>query len=99
MRTAAQALLGEHDFRHFCKADVLQVRGAHINFFIYLFLFLLLFDIYYLFLLFFYFSSCGRADTWVHSLRVWAADWAAFWVVGLGWMGVGNGVMHVSWAL
>jgi tRNA pseudouridine(38-40) synthase len=25
MRAAAQHLLGEHDFRHFCKADVLQV--------------------------------------------------------------------------
>lgn len=27
MRAAAQHLLGEHDFRNFCKADVLQVRG------------------------------------------------------------------------
>jgi len=28
MRQAAQHLLGEHDFRHFCKADVLQVTGG-----------------------------------------------------------------------
>lgn len=27
MRQAAQHLLGEHDFRHFCKADVLQVQN------------------------------------------------------------------------
>jgi hypothetical protein len=27
MREAAGALVGEHDFRNFCRADVLQVRG------------------------------------------------------------------------
>jgi tRNA pseudouridine(38-40) synthase len=28
MKEAAQYLLGEHDYRNFCKADVLQVRVA-----------------------------------------------------------------------
>jgi hypothetical protein len=31
MQQAAQALLGEHDFRNFCKADVLQVGSAVSN--------------------------------------------------------------------
>ena len=31
MRQAAQHLLGEHDFRHFCKADVLQVGTGSVS--------------------------------------------------------------------
>lgn len=31
MQQAAQHLLGEHDFRHFCKADVLQVGTGSVS--------------------------------------------------------------------
>ena len=111
MRTAAQALLGEHDFRHFCKADVLQVRRAHIfggEVVTSRYFHRKRYSLHWINLVRPTHthtrnpakdtanSSCDRADTWAHSLRVWSADWDAFCGVGLGWMGVGNGVMHVS---